>query len=151
MVTVHSAIVPRWVSARLSRAEFQRSKRLFWEEGWGGVVVVLKLSCSLVIMVDGGWVLAGFCFERAGEASEVEGFRNAEIDIQKAETADGAAKVRVEPEEAPLRAEVCEVIGLPVIAPGEEEQKEPDFKTEDDIEHAGKFVIPAVFGHREFS
>ena len=96
--------------------------------------MVLKLSCSLVIMVDGRRVLAGVCFDGPGEAAEVEGFGDAEIDIQQAKAADGTAKVWVEPEDAPLRAEVGEEVGLPVITPGKEEQEESDFKAEDDVE-----------------
>ena len=97
---------------------------------------MLKMSCSLVIMVDGRWVLAGVCFQRPGEAAEVEGFCDTEVDIQEAEAADGAAEIGIEPEDSPLWTEVGEEVGLPVIAPGEEEQEEPDFKAEDDIEHA---------------
>ena len=92
-------------------------------------------------------MLSGVQFGGAGEATEVKGLDDAEVDVDHAETTDGAAEIGVEPEDAPFGTEVGEHIGLPIVAPGEEEQEEADLEAEDDVEDTREFVIPAVFSH----
>ena len=74
------------------------------------------------------------------------GFDHGDVDVEKAEAADGAAEVLVHPEVGEEAGVERDPIDVPVGAPGEDQQEQAQFKSEEDKANAEDALVPADEG-----
>src|SRR6516164_808793 len=74
------------------------------------------------------------------EAAQAEHLHKGNVQIHHADAAHGAANVQIVPVLMELRNEGGEVVRVPIIGPGKDEQEEADLETERDEQDGRHFV-----------